>query len=184
MESYITSTQKQFAYYKQLGDQTLARLNFEQMRWQYNAQSNSVNVIVKHLVGNMLSRWTQFYEEDGEKPWRQRDSEFEDEYTDKTAVLAHWEKGWDCLFAVINSLRPGDLTRIIYIRNQGHTVLEAINRQLCHYSYHIGQLVYLGRMIQGESWESLSIPKNESTAYNKAKFIQKKEKRHFTDDLY
>ncbi|MCK0130890.1 DUF1572 domain-containing protein [Flavobacteriaceae bacterium F08102] len=183
MESYIESIQKQFTYYKYLGDQTLARFNFDELSWKYNEQSNSMSLLVKHMAGNMLSRWTNFFTEDGEKEWRQRDLEFEDDFPNKEAIIKAWNHGWECLFQVINSLTTDDLDRIIYIRNQGHTVTEAINRQLCHYSYHVGQLVFIGKMIQGADWNSLSIPKNRSSEYNQQKFKKDKDKRHFTDDI-
>ncbi len=131
----------------------------------------------------MLSRWTNFYTEDGEKEWRKRDSEFEDTYTTKTEMIMAWKKGWTCLIDVVNSLKSEDLKRIIYIRNGGHTVLEAINRQLCHYSYHIGQLVYVGKLIKSNDWESLSIPKNQFSKYNKEQFDKGQHHRHFTYDI-
>ncbi|MET2984285.1 DUF1572 family protein [Aureibaculum conchae] len=182
-KNYIKSIQKQFAYYKSLGDKTFEQLNDTEIHWQFNNDSNSIAIITKHIVGNMLSRWTNFYTEDGEKDWRHRDTEFEDTYTSKTEMTTAWEKGWDCLFNIINQLKAEDLERIIYIRNEGHTVLEAINRQLCHYSYHVGQLVYAGKLIKSEQWKSLSIPKNESSTYNKEKFDREKHRGHFTDGL-
>ena len=146
-ENYINSIQKQFNYYKSLGDKTFAQLNDDQIHWQPDKESNSIAIIVKHMVGNMLSRWTNFYTEDGEKSWRRRDTEFENAYSSKKEMLNAWEKGWNCLFKIINPLKAEDLNRIVHIRNIGHTVVEAINRQLCHYSYHIGQLVFLGKMV-------------------------------------
>lgn len=182
-QNYITSIQKQFNYYKSLGDKTFQQLNDDEIHWQFNEDSNSVAIIVKHIVGNMLSRWTNFYIEDGEKEWRHRDTEFEDTYKTKAEMLAAWQKGWVCLFEIINPLKAEDLERIIYIRNEGHTVLEAINRQLCHYPYHIGQIVFLGKLLKDEYWKSLSIPKNQSTAYNQQKFAKGKQLGHFTDNL-
>lgn len=182
-KSYIKSIQKQFSYYKSLGNKTFDQLDDTQIHWRLNEDSNSIAIITKHIVGNMLSRWTNFYTEDGEKEWRHRDTEFEDTYNSKTEMINAWEKGWDCLFEVIDPLKEEDLERIIYIRNEGHSVLEAINRQLCHYSYHVGQLVYVGKLIKGEQWKSLSIPKNQSAIYNKEKFGKEKHRSHFTDDL-
>ena len=182
-QNYIESIQKQFVYYKSLGDKTFDQLNDLEMHSQFNEDSNSIAIIVKHIVGNMLSRWTNFYTKDGEKEWRKRDTEFEDTYTSKLEMIEAWNKGWDCLFDVINNLNPEDLKRIIYIRNEGHTVLEAVNRQLSHYPYHIGQLVYVGKLIKSEQWKSLSIPKNKSSTYNKGKFDKEKHRGHFTDDL-
>lgn len=182
-QNYLDSSRKQFEYYKSLGDKTFSQLTDEEIHWQLNEDSNSVSIIVKHIVGNMLSRWTNFLTEDGEKEWRHRDTEFEDTYTSKADMIAAWEKGWTCLFEAVNPLQPEDCSGIVYIRNQGHTVLEAITRQLCHYSYHIGQLVYVGKLIRSHEWNSLSIPKGKSATYNNDKFSKDKGKRHFTDDL-
>jgi len=182
-KSYLHSIIKQFQYYKSLGDKTIQQLSFEELQWQPNEESNSISILVKHIVGNMLSRWTNFLTEDGEKTWRNRDQEFEDTYTSKEDLFAAWETGWKCLFDAITPLKNEDLERIIYIRNQGHTVTEAINRQLAHYSYHIAQAVFLGKLIKGNQWESLSIPKGNSATYNQEKLSKEKGRRHFTDDL-
>ena len=183
MNSYIESIIKQFDYYKMLGDKTFEQIETKDIQWKYNNDSNSMSIIVKHLVGNMLSRWTNFLSEDGEKEWRHRDSEFEFAYFTKEDMIDAWEKGWDCLFNAVKPLQEDDLGRIVYIRNQGHTVAEAINRQLAHYAYHIGQIVFLGKIIKGNDWISLSIPKGQSLKYNEDKFSKDKERRHFTDDL-
>lgn len=182
-KSYLSSIIKQFEYYKSLGDKTFNQLTFEDMQWQSNADSNSIAIIVKHIAGNMLSRWTNFLTEDGEKEWRKRDEEFIDSFNSIEDLMAAWESGWLCLFNAIKPLNDSDLERIIYIRNQGHTVTEAINRQLAHYAYHIGQMVFLGKLIKGKDWQSLSIPKGNSLKYNEDKFAKEKGKRHFTDDL-
>lgn len=181
--SFLESIQRQFKYYKSLGDKTFEQLSTEEINWQYNDESNSVAIIVKHIVGNMLSRWTNFLTQDGEKEWRNRDTEFEDPYKTKKEMINAWEKGWQCLSNAISLLTEDDLERIIYIRNQGHTVLEAINRQLCHYSYHIGQLVYIGKQIKNDDWKSLSIERNKSIAYNHNKFTKDKARKHFTEEL-
>lgn len=183
MDSYLTSITKQFEYYKSLGDKTFKDLTFEELQKEFIKDSNSISIIVKHMVGNMLSRWTNFLTEDGEKEWRQRDFEFVDSYTSKDQIIEDWNKGWQCLFSAITPLTETDLEHIIYIRNQGHTVTEAINRQLAHYSYHVGQIVFLGKLLKGEEWTSLSIPKGDSSKYNKNKFSKQKGRRHFTDDL-
>ena len=183
MESYLSSIIKQFEYYKSLGDKTFNQLTFEEMQWQSSEDSNSITVIVKHLVGNMLSRWTNFLTEDGEKDWRNRDDEFIDSYSTKEDIVAAWKSGWHCLFTAITPLKSKDLETVVYIRNGGHTVVEAINRQLAHYSYHVGQIVFLGKLLKGENWQSLSIPKGDSSKFNKEKFSKLKERRHFTDDL-
>jgi hypothetical protein len=142
---YLDSAIKQLEYYKMLGDNTFNQLTEENLFYQFNEESNSIATIVKHLWGNMRSRWTNFLHTDGEKEWRNRDAEFENDLTDKIDLLNKWNEGWNCLFNTLNSLTPEDLNKIIYIRNQGHTVTEAINRQLAHYPYHIGQIVFLGK---------------------------------------
>lgn len=182
-KSYLSSIVKQFEYYKSLGDKTFNQLTFEDMQWQSNADSNSIAIIVKHIAGNMLSRWTNFLTEDGEKTWRKRDEEFIDSFDTIEDLMAAWESGWLCLFNAIKPLKNDDLEPVIYIRNQGHTVTEAINRQLAHYAYHIGQMVFLAKLIKGEDWQSLSIPKGNSLKYNKEKFSKEKGIRYFTDDL-
>ena len=180
--TYLNSATQIFRMYKQLGEKAIAQVDEKQLTWQANEDSNSITTIVKHLWGNMLSRWTDFLISDGEKPWRNRDAEFENEEWSKTVVLEKWEQGWDCLFAALNTISETDLDKIIYIRNEGHTVLEAINRQIAHYSYHIGQIVYVSKLLSRNDWQSLSIPKNKSIDYNKDKFAKEKEIRNFTED--
>lgn len=179
---YLESIKKQFQYYKMLGDKTFLQLSDQQLFWQYNAESNSIATIVKHLHGNMLSRWTDFLTTDGEKDWRNRDAEFENDIKSKAELLAKWDEGWQCLFDAINTLNATDLQKEVFIRNQGHSVLEAINRQYAHYCYHVGQIVYIGKMISDEKWVSLSIPKGNSTPYNAEKFSKPKTTEHFTDE--
>ena len=181
--SYLESVIKQFQYYKVLGEKAMAQLEPEQLFVEMNDDSNSVATIVQHLAGNMLSRWTDFLTSDGEKEWRNRDSEFElQSQTNTEAVMKRWNEGWGSLFDALNSLTHEELTTIIYIRKEGHTVVEAINRQLAHYPYHIGQIVFLAKMLKKEPWVSLSIPKNSSTTYNTSKFSQEKSIKNFTDD--
>ena len=180
--NYLESTIKQFEYYKMLGDKTFDQLSEEQLFWQYNEESNSIAIIVKHLWGNMLSRWTDFLTSDGEKEWRNRDEEFVGDIHSKTELLQKWNEGWSCLFDALKALTPADLDKIIYIRNQGHSVTEAINRQLAHYPYHIGQIVFIGKMLANDKWTSLSIPKGNSAGYNAQKFSQEKARTHFTDE--
>lgn len=179
---YLKSARRQFAYYKQLGEQAMAQLSDEQLQLQLNEETNSIPVIVKHLWGNMLSRWTDFRTTDGEKPWRQRDEEFEADDESRELVLQRWEEGWTCLFHALESITDNDLEQVIYIRNEGHTILEAINRQIAHYSYHVGQIVFLAKMLRNDQWKSLSIPRNQSREYNTGKFSQEKQQRHFTDE--
>lgn len=181
--NYLDSVRKQFEYYQHLGEKTFDQVPEEQLFWQYNPESNSIATIVKHLWGNMRSRWTDFLATDGEKEWRQRDAEFENDIRTREELLQKWNEGWACLYAALDSLMPEDLERIIYIRNQGHTVMEAINRQLAHYPYHVGQIVFLGKMIRNEQWQSLSIPRGGSGGYNADKFSRPKHREHFTDEL-
>lgn len=179
---YLESAKKQFLYYKTLGEKAMEQLAPEQLFIFPNQDSNSIAAIVKHLSGNMLSRWTDFMTTDGEKEWRNRDAEFDNDLETKESVLLAWNKGWDCLFDALNSLQPQQLSDIIYIRNEGHSVIEAINRQLAHYSYHVGQIVFYAKQLKDGSWESLSIPKNKSIIYNAEKFAQEKSIKNFTDD--
>lgn len=180
--NYLTSVRKQFEYYKTLGDRCMNQLTDHDLFWQYNPESNSIAIMVKHLWGNMLSRWTDFLTTDGEKPWRAREAEFDADIKDRQELLEKWEAGWACLFTALDSINDDNLDTTIYIRNMGHTVVEAINRQLAHYAYHVGQIVYLGRMIRGSEWQSLSIPRGESAAYNAEKFAKPKHQAHFTDE--
>jgi len=181
--NYLEGVKKQFEYYKMLGDKTFNQLNDEQLFWQYNEDSNSIAIIVKHLWGNMLSRWTNFLTSDGEKEWRKRDEEFHADINARKELIDKWNNGWDCLFNAINSLEEKDLIREIFIRNQGHSVQEAINRQLAHYSYHVGQIVFVGKMACSKNWTSLSIPKGNSKSFNQAKFAKEKGTQHFTDEF-
>lgn len=180
---YLDSVKKQFEYYKMLGDKTFSQVKDEMLFWKPNDDSNSMATLVKHLWGNMLSRWTDFLTTDGEKDFRNRDAEFENDIQNREDLLNKWNEGWNCLFNAINSLTTNDLDKIIYIRNQGHTVTEAINRQLAHYPYHIGQIVFLGKMLTENGWTSLSIPKGNSQSYNKDKFSKPKQIGHFTDEF-
>lgn len=158
---YLESVTKRFAYYKSLGEKTFSQLTDEQLFEQYNDTSNSIAIIVKHLWGNMLSRWTDFLTSDGEKPWRNRDSEFENDIANRTELLEKWEAGWVCLFNALKSINTNNIETIIYIREEPHTVLDAINRQLAHYAYHVGQIVFIGKMLVNKKWVSLSIPKKK-----------------------
>lgn len=180
---FLESAIKLFRYYKKLGEGAIAQLTDEEVLRKPNEASNSIALIVHHLSGNMLSRWTDFLNSDGEKTWRNREAEFEQSYPDKTTMMKAWEEGWSCLFAALGSLQPKDLSRIIYIRNEGQPVLEAIQRQLAHYSSHVGQILYQAKVIKGADFNSLSIPKGGSEDFNKEKFNQGKSRKHFTDGL-
>lgn len=173
---------KQFQYYKSLGDRTIQQVEDAALFYQFNEESNSIAIIIRHLHGNMVSRWTEFLTADGEKEWRNRDAEFEVVATTREELMALWESGWQCLFKALNALTPADLDKVVYIRNQGHTVEEAIHRQLAHYPYHVGQMVYIGKMLCRTEWQSLSIPKNTSKDFNAEMFAKEKQRAHFTDE--
>lgn len=182
-ENFLENSRKLFIYYKSLGDKSFAQLNEADLFWQYNPQSNSIAIIVNHLWGNMMSRWTDFLQADGEKDWRNRDLEFEDIIRTKAELLLKWEEGWACLFKALDTINADNFHQKVYIRKQAHTIVQAVDRQLAHYASHIGQIVYIGRMIKGAEWESLSIPKGESQQYNRKKFAQKDKGGHFTDEF-
>jgi len=156
-----------FRSYKKLATKALDQLREEEYFIALDAESNSIAVIMKHIAGNMISRWTDFLTTDGEKPGRNRDGEFVIEpQTTKAEVLAYWERGWDCLFNALEPLQPADFEKKVLIRGEQHTIVQAINRQLTHYAYHIGQLVFLAKHFRSEQWQSLSIPRNRSSAFN------------------
>ena len=180
---FLPPLKAQFEYYKQLGEKTFSQLSDENLFNQINEESNSIAIIVKHLHGNMLSRWTDFLTTDGEKEWRKREEEFDNDITSREQMMEIWNTGWSCLFSALDGLKEEDLNREIFIRNQGHSVAEAIYRQLAHYPYHIGQIVFLGKVFTGEKWQYLSIPKGKTKEYNAEKFAQPKEKKHFTDEF-
>lgn len=175
MSDFITAATNHFRYYKSLGDKTFTQLTDEQLFFSPNEAANSVAVTVQHLWGNMMSRWTDFLTTDGEKEWRKRDAEFEPGINTRAQLIQQWEEGWNCMFNALSGLTPADLEKIIYIRNMGQTVTDAISRQLCHYAYHVGQIVLMGKLQTGGNWQSLSIPRGNSAAYNAGKFAQPKE---------
>lgn len=179
---FLLSVIKQFEYYKLLAEKTFDQLPDEALHWQYNTESNSIATIVKHLSGNMQSRWTDIFNTDGEKEWRNRESEFDNDILSRNEMLEYWNTGWTLFFETLNSLHADDLDKIIYIRNQGHTVSDAITRQLAHYPYHIGQIVYIGKLIANTNWKSLSIARGASDQYNTLKFNAPKQITHFTDE--
>ncbi len=170
VKNYLDSSHFEFQRYKTLGDKTFAQLGDSDILWKHHEGDNSISQIVKHISGNMLSRWTNFLSEDGEKPWRHRDTEFEKPFTTKTEMIVAWEKGWQCLFNALASINAGNFNSLVKIRNEEHTIVEAVNRQLAHYANHVGQIVLLGKMVKGDNWVSLSIPKGESEVFNKEKF--------------
>ncbi|WP_096439096.1 DUF1572 domain-containing protein [Alteribacter populi] len=176
---YLKVVQERFQSIKGLGDKTISQLSEDDIHWILNEESNSVAVIVKHLSGNMVSRWSDLLTSDGEKPYRNREQEFENTISSKQELVTVWEKGWNTLFKTLSHLSEQDLLKTIYIRSEGHTVLEAIERQMAHYAYHIGQIVYIGKQLKDEDWESLSIPKGKSEEY-----LQQMRKRHSSHKKY
>src|SRR5437016_8573273 len=165
--SYLKDSIDLFGYYKKLGERAMAQCPDEGLFAILDAESNSIAIIVKHIAGNMRSRWTDFLTSDGEKPNRNRDAEFEAPPTTRAELTEMWERGWKLLFAALESLSDADLTRTITIRTEPHSVMQAINRQIAHYSYHVGQIVYLARHFASEKWQSLTIPKKKSVEFNK-----------------
>ncbi|MEZ5033008.1 MAG: DUF1572 family protein [Saprospiraceae bacterium] len=167
--TFLTIAMQTFRSYQTLGEKALGQVPDDRLTWEPTPGVNSLAVIVQHLAGNMLSRWTDFLTSDGEKDWRNRDREFEPDLKSRDELLSCWTEGWDCLFTTLQSLTEADLQRTILIRAEPHTVEQAIVRQLAHYAYHIGQMVYVARIIRGEAWQSLSIPRGESEAFNQRK---------------
>ena len=168
-KEYLKVVEERFQTVKNLGDKTINQLAEDDIQWSFNEASNSIGVIVKHLSRNMMSRWSDFLTTDGEKPDRNRDQEFENDISSKKDLLTTWEGGWAVLFNTLNGLTEEDLLKHILIRGEDHTVLEAIERQMAHYAYHIGQIVHIGKQLKGENWRSLSIPRGKSEEYLQGK---------------
>jgi len=165
--SYVKDSIGVFQYYKKLAERAMAQCPGAGLFATLDGESNSIAIIVKHMSGNMRSRWTDFLTSDGEKPDRNRDTEFEAPPTTRTELLEMWERGWKPLFGALEPLGDADLTRTITIRTEPHSVMQAINRQVAHYSYHVGQIVYLARHFAGDKWQSLTIPKQKSAEFNR-----------------
>lgn len=180
---YLNSVKKQFEYYKWVGEKTFDQLENTDYFWHFNEESNSIGIIVNHLWGNMKSRWTDFLTSDGEKEWRNRDLEFESIIKSQDEMMVKWNEGWECLFAALNSINKENFHNEILIRNQSHSIIDALNRQLAHYAYHVGQIVYIGKLIKGSEWKSLTIAKGKSADFNSSKFGKGKHGGHFSDDL-
>jgi hypothetical protein len=169
---YLQTTIKRLLYYKHLGEKTFEQLSDSDFHFVPNESSNSIAVIIQHMSGNMLSRWTNFLTEDGEKEWRQRDDEFEIHNYSRQQLIDIWEKGWSCFLTTLESLTDDDLLKTIYIRQEPLSTIDAINRQLAHYPYHIGQILYIGKIVKDITWKNLSIPKGKSKDYNKEEGIK------------
>ncbi len=172
---YLDETRRQFRGYKRLGEGALAQLKDEEFFVTLDPESNSAAVIVKHLAGNMRSRFTDFLTTDGEKPDRHRDQEFElPSETNSAEVMRWWESGWSCALSAIEALQPEDVLRTVSIRGEPHTVLQAINRQLAHYAYHVGQIVFLAKHLRSQQWKSLSVPRGQSEELNRKLAAERK----------
>lgn len=172
MELYLKSAKKQFEYYKGLGEKTMLQLDDAGLFWKANEECNSIANIIQHMHGNMLSRWTDFLTTDGEKEWRNRDAEFETVLTTREQLMQKWNEGWDCLFGALNSINDSNWNTTIYIRNEPHSVVDAVNRQLAHYPYHVGQMVMIAKERAG-NWKVLTIPRGDSAAFNAEMFGKK-----------
>ncbi|MEO8727159.1 MAG: DUF1572 family protein [Acidobacteriaceae bacterium] len=165
--SYIADSVGLFGYYKKLAEGAMAQASDEEFFRALDPESNSIAIVVKHLIGNMRSRWTGFLTSDGEKPWRTRDQEFE-ELGDlsRTQLLEQWESAWGLVFAALEPLSDADLSHLITIRGEPHSVMQAINRQIAHYSYHVGQIVFLAKHFRSAAWKTLSVARNRSAEFN------------------
>ncbi len=165
--SYVADSLTLFRYYKGLAERAMAQLSDEQLLAVLDGEANSIAVIVKHLTGNMRSRFTDFLTSDGEKPGRDRDSEFEDPPGSRAELMALWEEGWQCVFTAIEPITDADLQRSITIRAEAHSVMQAINRQVAHYAYHCGQIVLLAKHFKSDRWQTVSIPRRKSAEFNR-----------------
>ena len=164
---FIKSARREFMRYHNMGERSFAQLDDQELLHTYHPDDNSIAQITKHIVGNMKSRWTNFLTEDGEKSWRHRDTEFEAPYSSREELLQAWESGWQCVYDALDTIHPGNFNTPVYIRKEPHSIMEAIHRQLAHYASHVGQIVYLAKSIKGAAWQSLSIPKGQSEAFNR-----------------
>jgi hypothetical protein len=171
-EEYLNTVIRRLKYYRELGERTFEQLEDKDLHIQPSSESNSIAVIIQHVAGNMISRWTNFLTEDGEKEWRDRDNEFEIHSYSKQQLIDIWNKGWDVFLNTLDSLKENDLLKTVFIRGESLTAVDAINRQLAHYPYHIGQIVYIGRLIKNKNWENLSIPKKTSQQYNQGDHVK------------
>lgn len=177
-KEYLETAIARVKYYKHLAEQAFDQLEEKDFHFTPSSESNSIAVIIQHMSGNMMSRWTNFLTEDGEKEWRERDSEFAMHDYNRKQLLELWEKGWSCFINALQLLNESDLLKTVYIRKEPLTVIDAINRQLAHYPHHVGQVLYIGKIIRNESWKSLSIPKGKSTDYNKHEAVKDPAKKY------
>ena len=174
--AFMRSVRAKFAAQKELAERAFGQLPADRLAVALSAETNSIAVIMKHLAGNMRSRWTDLLASDGEKAWRDRDREFVDDFASHADLLAYWEGGWSCLFAALDALAPDDLLKPVMIRGKPHSVVEAIHRQLDHYGYHVGQIVLIARVLAGDNWQVLTVPRGGTKEYN-ARVWQRTEPR-------
>ena len=165
--SYLQDSIEVLRYYKNLADRAMAQVSDQHLFATLDDEANSIAIVVKHMAGNMRSRWTDFLTADGEKPNRNRDSEFEDPAPTREVLLNDWENGWACVFGALEPLTREDLDRTVHIRREAHSVMQAINRQVAHYPYHVGQIVMLAKHFAGDGWQSLTIPRRQSAEFNR-----------------
>ncbi len=165
--SYLTDSIALFRYYKKLGEKAIEQVSDDHLFATLDPEANSIAIIIKHMTGNMRSRWTDFLSTDGEKPTRDRDCEFVDPAHSRESLMADWENGWSCLFGALDPLTDADLARTVFIRGEAHSVTQAINRQVAHYAYHVGQIVLLAKHLASDHWQSLSVPRNRSADFNR-----------------
>ena len=172
-KTYLESVIATLDFWKTKGDRAIAQLNYDELHWTPNSESNSVAIIVKHMSGNMFSRWTDFLTTDGEKPTRDRDQEFEGGYSSKEALLEAWESGWNTCFTALVNLTEDDLLKTVYLRGEPRSALQAIQSEIAHYANHIGQILYIGKQIKNEKWTCLSIPRGKSKEFLEEKLKKK-----------
>jgi uncharacterized damage-inducible protein DinB len=165
--SFVNDSKAIFQQYKRMAEGAMAQVTDEQLTATLDPEMNSIAQIAKHMAGNMRSRWIDFLTSDGEKPTRNRDSEFEEPPMTRAELMATWNEGWSCLFGALDGLTDADLTRTITIRGEAHSVMQAINRQVAHYSYHCGQIIFLAKHLQSSNWTCLSVPRKRSEDFNR-----------------
>jgi len=184
----VKDVTQRFEYYKSLGERAMQQVDDDALFWQPGEQSNSIAIIVGHLAGNMRSRWSDFLTSDGEKEWCERDAEFEPLIKSSEEMMMFWTAGWHSLFSALSALSDSQLTNTVLIRGQAHSVRDAIDRQLAHYAYHVGQIVFICKLMAQDQWQSLTIPKGKSREFNDRLFAEKtkegndgRHSRHPTD---
>lgn len=184
IENYLKDALASFRNYKKMAERAMEQVSDEEFFKTIDAESNSIAVIVKHIAGNQRSRWTDFLTSDGEKETRNRDTEFEMTGDTRESLMRFWDEGWQTLFDAIEPLTPEDFSRFVTIRGEPHTIIEAINRQLTHYAYHVGQITFLAKHFRSTDWKTLSVPRNKSAEFNqflKEKKTSGEEKTHYLD---